>query len=90
MIGKTMLNWMVEHDRTVGFLARQSGMDPDAVVELIAGETTADIAALIALERAMGLPEGALQREAQSATGEHDHLDSLRCYTVKQIADRMA
>ena len=70
-------------------MARQADVDPEILIKLIAGETTADMTALIALERAMCLPEGDLQREPQSANDECSHLDPLRCYTVKQVAERM-
>ena len=64
MVGTIVLKWLVDQDRTVGYLARQAGVDTDALVHVITGGMPVDAQDLLALEHAMGVPEGKLQQAA--------------------------
>ena len=86
MVGKMVLKWLVDQDRTVGYLARQAGVDADALVHVITGETPADAQDLRALEDAMGLPEGELQQATDVGPSPEERPDPLICFTVKDVA----
>ena len=89
MVGKTILAWMVEQDRTLAYLSQQSGLDVDTLVGLIVGEADVDVQGLTALEQTMNLSPGALEPVATSIAPDPEPTDSLRCFTVKEVASRL-
>ena len=89
MVGKSILAWIVSHDRTVDLLARQAGLDTDTLVGLITGEFSSDAQDLVALERAMDLRDGELRRVVASKVYDRESADALRCFTVREVAQRM-
>ena len=89
MVGKTILAWMVEQDRTLAYLSQQSGLDVDTLVGLIVGEADVDVQGLTALEQTMNLSPGALGPVATSIAPDAEPTDSLRCFTVKEVASRL-
>ena len=89
MVGKTILAWMVEQDRTLAYLSQQSGLDVDTLVGLIVGEAAVDVQDLTALEQTMNLSPGALETVATSIAPDPEPTDSLRCFTVKEVASRL-
>ena len=86
MVGTIVLKWLVDQDRTVGYLARQAGVDTDALVHVITGGMPVDAQDLLALEHAMGVPEGKLQQAADVGPSPEERPDPLVCFTVKQVA----
>ena len=89
MVGKTILAWMVEQDRTLSYLSQQSGLDIDTLVGLIVGKVDVDVQGLTALEQTMNLSPGALEPVATSIAPDPEPTDSLRCFTVKEVASRL-
>ena len=89
MVGKTILAWLVEQDRTLAYLSQQSGLDVDTLVGLIVGEADGDARGLLALEQTMNLSPGALEPVATSIAPDPEPADSLRCFTVKEVASRL-
>ena len=84
MMGKTILAWMHDEDRTVGHLARRSGIPADRLIELLAGaELTGDEA--LALANLTGMPVEEL-RDNSSVTESGRSADPLRCYTVAEAS----
>ena len=84
MRGETILRWMSEEERTLGYLARQSGIDPERLITLITGDDpTVDEAA--ALAAATDIP-------AEQLTGSASYVqpaalvDPYQCYTVAEVA----
>ena len=89
MVGKCILTWMVEQDRTVTYLARRADLDVDVLVSFITGDLPSETQSLEALEVAMGLPRGELQAGVPEDTPDRTPVDSLQCFTVKEVAERM-
>ena len=86
MLGKQLLSWMDEHERTPGFLCRNSGLALDELIELITGVVVPDEAVLGRLAETTGLlPEQLQQQAADQAVGKRE-VDPLRCFTVKEVA----
>ena len=79
---RTVLTWMHEEDRTVAYLARQTGIEPGRLIDVMADTEPTDDE-VTALSEAIGIPAGDLRG------GEHtdaDLFDPLRCYTVAETA----
>ena len=84
---KSVLTWMHQEERTVGYLASRSGIDAGRLIEVFTGAVPADDE-LERLSALTGIPAGKLQgHHADSLAG--DALDSLRCYTVAEAAALM-
>ena len=83
-----VLQWMVDEDRTVEYLARSSGVDAGQLLSLMAGRAPIDPETVAALERAMDLPEGDLLLDKADAQTGH-RLDPLHCFTIDEVAVRM-
>ena len=84
----TVLTWLAQEERTIPFLAKSSGTTVEELVAFLAGSGDGDTEMLSALELALGLPEGELQRDDDVA-GSQSIDDPLRCYTVDEVAARM-
>ena len=85
-----VLSWVAQEERTIPYLARVCGASVEALVAFLAGSGAGDTEMLKALELALGLPEGELQRndddvaELQPIDG-----DPLHCYNIDEVAARM-
>ena len=88
MLGKRLLSWMDEHERTIGYLCRKAGVPLDHLIGLITGEVAPDEEVLGRLVKATGLLPEQLESEG-AAPGVGDAADPLRCLTVKEVAARM-
>ncbi|MCY4416248.1 MAG: helix-turn-helix domain-containing protein [Chloroflexi bacterium] len=85
-----VLTWLAQEERTIPYLAKSSGASVEALVAFLAGSRSCDTEMLAALEVALGLPEGELQRNDDDvARLQPIDGDPLRCYTVDEVAARM-
>ena len=84
-----VLSWLAQEERTIPYLARLCGASVGALVAFLAGSEAGDTEMLTALELALDLPEGDLQRDDDVAGTQHVDGDPLRCYTVDDVAARM-
>ena len=82
-IGETILTWMGEHDRTLGYLARLSNLDVPRVIALIAAQSPATDEEVAVLAEAMALEVGDLLSAERPAVVE---VHPLQCYTVREVA----
>ena len=88
-MGRLMvLAWLAEEERSIPYLAKSSGTTVEELIAFLAGSGAGDTEMLAALELALGLPEGDLQRDDDVA-GSQSIDDPLRCYTVDDVAARM-
>jgi len=87
MVGKLILSWMDEHERTPGYLCRKSGLTLDEIIDLITGAVVPTDTALEALAEATGLPPDQLQANAADLAVSEREPDPLHCLTVKQVAE---
>ena len=85
MLGRSILTWMTEEDRTIGYVSRASDIDPGRLVDVLSGKARPTDVELNGLSRATGLPVEDLQTEAQAADVGVS-TDPLRCYTVAEAA----
>ena len=89
-MGRLMvLTWLAQEERTIPYLAKSSGASIEALVAFLAGSGAGDTEMLAALEVALGLPEGDLQRNDDDVAGSQSIDAPLRCYTVDEVAARM-
>lgn len=88
MDAQKVLEWMAEEDRTLAYLARQSGVSVDRLVAVLAGRAERDPELLAALEQVMGLDEGDLLPDPAQGT-DPDVAAHLRCFTIEEVADRI-
>ena len=84
-----VLTWLAQEERTIPYLAKSSGASVEALVAFLAGSRSCDTEMLAALEVALSLPEGELQRNDDDVAGSQPIDDPLRCYTVDEVAARM-
>ena len=84
-----VLSWLAQEERTIPYLARSCGASVEALVAFLAGSGAADAEMLAALELALDLPEGELQRADDVEGPQYVDGDPLRCFTVDQVAARM-
>ena len=84
-----VLSWLADEERTIPYVARSSGTSVEELVAFLAGSGAGDTEMLAALELALGLPEGELQRNDDDVAGSQSIDDPLRCYTVDDVAARM-
>lgn len=85
MLGKQLLSWMDEHERTPGYLCRKAGVGLDQLISLIVGEVVPDEEVLCRLVEATGLLPEQLQ-SAEADSGAEEAIDPLSCLTVKDVA----
>ena len=88
MVGKQLLSWMDEHERTPAYVCRKAGLELDELIALITGEVAPEEEVLSRLVEATGL----LPEQLQSAEAEpvsERIIDPLRCLTVKEVAALM-
>ncbi len=83
-----VLTWLAQEERTIPYLAKSCEASVEALVAFLAGSGAGDTEMLAALELALDLPEGDLQRDDDVA-GSQPIDDPLRCYTVDEVAARM-
>ena len=86
---KIILMWMVENDRSFGYLCGKAGLSPECLVNLITGYAMPIPQELAALEQAMDLPAGQLLRSNALNVTTAYAPDPLRCFTVREVAERM-
>lgn len=85
MLGNTILAWMHDDERTVGYLAKRSGIAADRLIDLMTGNGTPDTDEIAALAQTTGLSVEDLRHDAEAS--RHDTpIDPLRCYTVVQAS----
>ena len=84
-----VLSWLADEERTIPYVARSSGTSVAELVAFLSGSGAGDTEMLAALELALGLPEGELQRNDDDVAGSQPIDDPLRCYTVDEVAARM-
>ena len=89
MVGKSILEWMVEQDRTVAYLARQADLETEMLIGVIAGGAVPTDDAVAALAEATGIPREQLQSNGVNPEDVEFLTDPLRCLTVKEVAARM-
>lgn len=83
-LGTITLTWMIEQDRTIGYVSKQSGIDPERLINLITGaEPTPDEAA--ALATVTDIPVDELASRASPAQ-PNAAIDPYQCYTVAEAA----
>ena len=82
---KSLLNWMHREERTVGYVARRSGIDPGRLIDLIAGSTPTD-EEVAALATTTGISAAELRGLGPHRTPSGESLDPLRCYNVAEAA----
>ena len=82
---RTLLGWMHKEERTVGYVARRSSIDPGRFIDLIVGTAPTDdeVAALVT---ATGISAAELRGHDPDCTPSGECLDPLRCYTVAEAA----
>ena len=82
---RSLLGWMHKEERTVGYVARRSGIDPGRLLDLFAGSAPTDeeVAALVELA---GIQAEDLRGEDPDRTQREESADPLRCYTVAEAA----
>ena len=86
MMGKHLLLWMHEQERTPAYLCRISGLTLDELIALITGDAVPSDEAVAALTEATGVPREQLESNgADREVGERG-TDPLRCFTVKEVA----
>ena len=90
MLGRNLMKWMYEHERTPVYLCRRAGMDPDDLIDLIVGTAEPGEGILNRLAEATELPLDQLQTSAADRAVGERATDPLRCYTVKETANRMS
>ena len=81
----TLLYWMHTEERTVGYVARRSGIDPGRLIDLIAGSAPTD-EEVAALATATGISAAELRGHDPDCTPSGECLDPLHCYTVAEAA----
>ena len=82
--------WLAQEERTIPYLARVCEGSVEELVAFLAGSGDGDTEMLAALEVALSLPEGDLQRDDDDVAGlQPIDGDPLRCYTVDEVAARM-
>ena len=86
---RSLLGWMHKEERTVGYVARRSGIDPGRLIDLFAGSTPTDeeVAALVELA---GIQAEELRGQDPDRTQREESADPLRCYTVAEAAAIMS
>ena len=83
-ISEATLHWMDEHDRPLGYLARQCGMDAERLISLITGHSAPTNEELAVLASAVEVEADELAHsDASPALGD---THPLRCYTVREVA----
>ena len=85
MVGKHLLSWMDEHERTPGYLCRRSGLSLEELIELITGNVPAELL-LDCLAESTGIPRELLQPSSPEPAVGAPGPDPLRCLTVKEAA----
>ena len=89
MVGRKLLSWMDEQERTPGYLCRISGLTLDDLIALITGDAVPNDEALAALAEATGVPREQLQSHGVDPEAAELATDPLRCLTVKQVSALM-
>ena len=85
-----VLTWLAQEERTIPFLAKSCEASVAELIAFLAGSGAGDTKMLAALELALDLPEGELQRNDDDVAGlQPIDGDPLRCYTVDEVAARM-
>lgn len=86
MLGRFLISWMYEQERTPVYLCREAGVDPDKLIDLIVGAAAPGEDTLNRLAEATGLPLDQLrQAAADQAAGTRED-DPLRCFRVRDVA----
>lgn len=85
MRGDTILRWMSEQDRTLGYVSTRSGIDPHRLIDLITGAVHPTDDEVAALARATMLSVEDLQRAIDTRDEAETHEEEV-CYTVAQVA----
>ena len=89
MLGKKLLSWMDEHERTPGYLCRKSGLALDELIALITGDALPTDANLTTLAEATGLPREQMESNVGDLEAGQPATDPLHCLTVKEVAALM-
>ena len=85
MLGKSILAWMHEQDRSINYLSRSAGIAPERLIDLLVAAVAPVHDELAALAHVTGLPVEDLSREAE-ASRQDTPIDPLRCYSVVEAA----
>ena len=87
MLGKQILSWMYEHERTLGYLCRKAGLTIDGLIALITGAVAQTNTVLAALGGATDLSEDQLQTSAADLAASERKANPVSCLTVKTEID---
>ena len=83
-----LMRWMADEERTIGYVARSSGIDVDRLIDILTGAVPAD-GELERISAMTGIVAEDLQGQDPDGGSEDDRLDPLRCYTVAEAASLM-
>ena len=86
--GHLILRWILDEERTLGYLAVRSAISADRLMDLITGAGTPTASEISGLATATGLTEEQLQAAGSlpNASERTGLLDPLQCLTVKDVA----
>ena len=84
MLGKQILSWMYEHERTLGYLCRKAGLTIDGLITGAVAQTNTVLAALCG---ATGFSEDQLQTSAADLATSEREANPVSCLTVKTGID---
>ena len=86
--GHLILRWILDEERTLGYLAARSAIAADRLMDLITGAGTPTALEISALATVTSLTEEQLQEAARmpGASERTPVLDPLQCLTVKDVA----
>ena len=85
-IGNTILHWIQDEERTLGYVARKANLAIDDLIAIVAGDVAPSSAQVSALALATGLTEEQLQEACTSADPDDRQADPLECFTPKEVA----
>ena len=85
-IGNTILHWIQDEERTLGYVARKANLAIDDLIAIVAGDVAPSSDQVSALALATGLTEEQLQEACTSADPDDRQVDPLECFTPKEVA----